>query len=453
MTSTTTSTKPNGICASCKKEGALRRCVPCKNVGIDVFFCNQECQIKLWKTHRAVCGKVSTTDPKKEKSQTKKKGKGSKKCDEVITCENCGKYGKQIGCKLSICSKCRGSYYCSRECQVAYWPTHKALCNKNREMLKKCSFNSTQTKIVDLLDDWRVSPAAPVSVAIMHALGEEGIRQQPPTKFTMIDVYFDCNAETFLISKDPYAIPIADMEPEDKKFVLETYERDSIKSRGRSDPVYHQFGNIRCYELGISFGKISSMAISESKLRKQIQSGIDLRAISMRLKSKLFRGWNIIRAQNVQKQIDHLKQKPMLSKFVQNALQKKHLTHRLIVELRMRHEIGQIYEFEKYRVVSVSVFQRHFDYMRSKRSGYREVSLGELDATASPQHSAKKMMVPILFEDGVTGCFFFSSISFDETLSGNTCVRKSKKDADKCFRKLQQLVKQMPSELIEKVSL
>ena len=29
---------------------------------------------------------------------------------------------------LSVCSRCRIDHYCSRECQVAHWPTHQGYC-------------------------------------------------------------------------------------------------------------------------------------------------------------------------------------------------------------------------------------------------------------------------------------------------------------------------------------
>ena len=32
---------PIGPCAACQKEGALFRCAPCRDVGINIFFCNQ----------------------------------------------------------------------------------------------------------------------------------------------------------------------------------------------------------------------------------------------------------------------------------------------------------------------------------------------------------------------------------------------------------------------------
>ena len=69
---------PTGPCAACQKEGALLRCVPCRDVGIDIFFCNRDCQGKLWKTHKAVCGKVSTSDdsvPKDASSKGNEDGK------------------------------------------------------------------------------------------------------------------------------------------------------------------------------------------------------------------------------------------------------------------------------------------------------------------------------------------------------------------------------------------
>jgi len=39
-------------------------------------------------------------------------------------CTYCGKQGV----KLQLCSACKRSRYCSKECQKAAWPEHKTVC-------------------------------------------------------------------------------------------------------------------------------------------------------------------------------------------------------------------------------------------------------------------------------------------------------------------------------------
>ena len=45
---------------------------------------------------------------------------------KIGACYNCRK--KKDRTLLSVCSKCRVSHYCSRECQIAHWPSHKYGC-------------------------------------------------------------------------------------------------------------------------------------------------------------------------------------------------------------------------------------------------------------------------------------------------------------------------------------
>ena len=46
---------------------------------------------------------------------------------KIGSCYNCGQ--KKERTLLSVCSKCRVSHYCSRECQIAHWPSHKCYCD------------------------------------------------------------------------------------------------------------------------------------------------------------------------------------------------------------------------------------------------------------------------------------------------------------------------------------
>ena len=52
------------------------------------------------------------------------------------TCTACGKPAP-TGKSLLRCSRCKAVSYCSRECQSACWPAHKATCGPRAELKKK----------------------------------------------------------------------------------------------------------------------------------------------------------------------------------------------------------------------------------------------------------------------------------------------------------------------------
>lgn len=52
-------------------------------------------------------------------------------------CDHCGEEKERAS--LSVCSVCKVSQYCSRDCQVAGWPKHKMLCNHFVRMANRSS--------------------------------------------------------------------------------------------------------------------------------------------------------------------------------------------------------------------------------------------------------------------------------------------------------------------------
>jgi hypothetical protein len=79
------------------------------------------------------------------KSYLLSKEKGSKTCDQMIKflknennksentikkCGNCNKEGSELA-PLKLCSICKKTFYCSKECQSSSWKNHKLFCKKN----------------------------------------------------------------------------------------------------------------------------------------------------------------------------------------------------------------------------------------------------------------------------------------------------------------------------------
>ena len=66
-------------------------------------------------------------------------------------CESCGSFKNKDDPKkqLSKCSKCKLSYYCSKNCQVSSWSSHKIICKQRLQRLQD-SVESTQQCSPDL---------------------------------------------------------------------------------------------------------------------------------------------------------------------------------------------------------------------------------------------------------------------------------------------------------------
>jgi len=57
--------------------------------------------------------------------------------EQVQICSACGENPQTSGKILKKCASCKTSMYCSRECQVADWPTHKKSCVQERDITLK----------------------------------------------------------------------------------------------------------------------------------------------------------------------------------------------------------------------------------------------------------------------------------------------------------------------------
>jgi hypothetical protein len=65
-------------------------------------------------------------------------------CDVVKVCRNCEKLETQMdNAKLMKCQRCKVTYYCSKECQVADWISHKKTCKTLASAIESRSASKT----------------------------------------------------------------------------------------------------------------------------------------------------------------------------------------------------------------------------------------------------------------------------------------------------------------------
>ena len=443
MSSTTITKKPIGSCAACNKEGAVLQCAPCRDAGVDVFFCNRECQVKQWKTHKVVCKKkTSTTHPKKEQSSAKKEAeaegmKGLQHRKNTQICDNCLKKGVKRVAELSVCSKCKSAYYCSPECQVEDWPEHKRMCKNFCEASKNIerSFDSSEKDVCHLFQKWvrKASSMNCFSNAVYLAIKKKGIEQQPPMKAVRLEVEFDYNAQTFIVAEEPRAVAIADLSQEQKEMSTFVFK----ELGGRYDQTYTHFVIVSTKELGGRFESNIPLGITKSELDQMNAADIDMLQLhnmcpKVRLKSNLFRGWKSIRRSNLQKQ---MKLSQSFTAFVQNALQffcNKSLqnTHRIVVFMNMGKEIGQISQILRYGVVSIAEFKQ----MKEKLDKII-IRVEDIDSQTRP---CTDMAIETLFLDS-DACFGFEyTVLCGVNVIQNKTAKQCEKAEDKYFQKLKQ---------------
>ncbi|GFH52345.1 predicted protein [Chaetoceros tenuissimus] len=165
------------------------------------------------------------------------------------------------------------------------------------------------------------------------------------------------------------------------------------------------------------------------------------------LKSDLFDGWDDICKNNLKVQFDYLKESPICTGFYHNVMHffnnKARLSLRaIVIYVKMGKELGQITSFVKYEDMPKSDFKMVAEKVANN-------VIFEI-----PPHVQQTVMTLIVYKNIETDTYLHRDRHICKlNKSGNTSVETYKRNADYCFKQLQDLVKKMPSDLVEKVSM
>ena len=84
-------------------------------------------------------------------------------------CQHCTTREKP-GKPLKLCSGCRRIFYCSKQCQDAHWPQHKAQC---RQWVQAAHNDPKRDEALRRQDEWLQDNGTLLSGLLFAALGEE----------------------------------------------------------------------------------------------------------------------------------------------------------------------------------------------------------------------------------------------------------------------------------------
>ncbi|GFH47954.1 predicted protein [Chaetoceros tenuissimus] len=332
----------------------------------------------------------------------------------------------------------------------------KHYCETSKRL--ETSLDSRGNDIKNLFLKWIAETSAMSCYydALYLALKKKSIEQQPPVKAVILELEFDYNAQTFIVTEVPRAVAIDDLSQKRKENIRKILKERTVT--GGIHQVYNHFAIISTKGSGERFDSTVGIGMTRSALDHMNvdHMNIDMDRIRnacahVRLKSNLFRGWKSIRRKNLQKQMEQMKLGQSCTAFVQNALQffcKKSLqnSHRVIVYMNMGKEIGQISHLDEYEILSIAELKKIKEENKKKFITY-------VEDIASRPHSCNEMAIETLFVDCEICLAVEYTIYCGVNVIKNKSAKQCKKAADKHFRKLQGEVKEMPADLLEKVSL
>lgn len=253
--------------------------------------------------------------------------------------------------KILVCSRCKESIYCGRECQKIDWKDHKGPCKiLTRQKLEQ------PHREYRLLKDWSENANRLLRWIVAKSLSHEQIKQQPPNHMVFLEVEFDYNYETFLpVELPPNVVHRRDCSD------LTLPDFPSRQGIYWMIILINYRGVLRPFALHMSQDELDTAETRGMRLG-QLESWENLHGYlktEVGLSSRVFQTWPQLQEKNINKQLEQLRGPAFWSSFGMHALHlgspnPLYLTHVVVVKFDFGRGLGEIQKLDRFRVTPVT---------------------------------------------------------------------------------------------------
>ena len=346
-------------CYQCRMASPhMLRCGQCRVA----HYCSKDCQREHWKEHKVHCQHTMANNPDNAPAPT-----------IPSYCENCDKFLETL--HPLLCSRCKNSIYCSRECQKEHWKEHKRRCNTIAGVLESLN-DLNLVGMFERFSEWERHSQVHLQLAVSSALTPAQYETQPPEVVTFLRLDFDFNLLTFRPFAPAHVARTSDLPDlvghDQAKSAMEHYESARAKVRR----------NLSAADADQTVGKthlaflrcLDTWALSTPTIPQHFQP-CDWERVQAffggecRYKTHQVDPWRDQRQATVQVQIVRLRSEcPEFVPFVHYAFrlhsrQPMHNTHGILVYFDFAFGLGKVGRLVQYKAVALEVLRDtlHFD--------------------------------------------------------------------------------------------
>jgi hypothetical protein len=442
-------------CAFCHQEGAKNHCIPCKNSNAEVVYCGRECQRKHWKEHRKNCLSVEGNRRKKDKdnlaedmatmSISSKKDikqllkKGSTYQFHCAACE------QETNSNL-VCSRCKGVTYCCRDCQVKDWPAHKAACIKKVADTAKAleKHSDLSQELLEVFHHWRNNSTYSFLKMIRNYYPDTLFRQQPPTSILSVFLDYNWNYKTFLPSREPVPILMADLPDNIKPSIEQGLLSIAGKGEMGNDGERRYFHFLLLDYKGITALKPVAIPMSERDPDNTLLD-LALKSNTVKLPNAMPKiQWHQTIQTNLKSQIAILRGAPDWSEFLFMAMHMKtkrplHKTHCVQIEFEYGFPLGQVSGLSSFEILPIKKARQMFSEAKSEALEQCLNVEGNPKLLASRHRYPRNIQLAVLLTNKMTSHVFAAAemTEYDSKSISRISPNLSDREAASRFARLQ----------------